>query len=360
MALQSTKHGLPFPAYPTGVVNVAPSFVSYLMDAAGEKTAGVWTASAAKAIRKVHFRTNTVTTGDTVDVRVETVDNATDGNPTGTLLAASTNASLVIAGADDNVWKSVQLTADTPTLAVGDIFGLVVVNGSGGGVINIAGRVHVGLQFPYGLLFTSSWVKTAQYPIMVPEYSDGTFEPIFGYGDQGGPINTSTFGSGSATNRRGNIFSVPFPSRANGCWVWLDSDGNYTVKLYDSDGTTVLATTATAYATQRVVTVGALTFLPFTAPATLAASTNYRLVVEPSSASTVATYDFDVPVVGMLDMFPGGQACHASVYTSGSWVETTTRRGYLGVFLDAFADDTGGGGGGGGIPIIGGNIVRAA
>lgn len=92
MALQSITHGYPFPAPPLTAAG-APSLGNYLLDANGEKAALVFAATAAKAIRKIHFRTGTVTTGDTVDCRVETVDTAANGDPTGTLHTTNSNGS---------------------------------------------------------------------------------------------------------------------------------------------------------------------------------------------------------------------------------------------------------------------------
>jgi len=338
MALQSIgADGIPFPPIAATASGAPGLSTSIAITAAGHKAAHIFQAAVAKSIHKVHIRTGTVTTGDTVDVRVETVDNAANGDPTGTLWGTNTNGSLVIASSDDNVWKNVTLTADA-VLAIGDVVALVVANGGGGGnMIFNAFQDHLVLH-AYTDLFTAAWVKSTGSLLFVPEYSDGSFGPIAGYSGAGAPINSTTFNSGTATNRRGNIFQLPVPCRAAGCWGWIDADGDYTVKLYDSDGTSVLATTATINAFQRGSTAGGPTYHPFTTSATLAKATNYRIVVIPSTTTSLTTYDFDVPVAGMLDMFPGGQNCKASVYTSGAWVETATRRGYLGVMLDAFDD----------------------
>lgn len=345
MALQLIKHGLPFPAWPTSISGPPSTAVaSFTIDAASEKAALIFPVTAAKAIRKIHFRTGTVTTGDTVDVRVEAVDTATDGAPTGTLRTTDSNAALVVDGADDNVWKSVQLTADTAALSIGELVALVIVNGGGGGNIQIASYGDSTLYLPYGAHFTAAWAKSAVQPLIIPEYADGSFEPIFGYFDAGA-TNAVSFNSGSATNRRGNLFQLAFPARANGCWVWADADGEFTVKLYDSDGSSVLATTATVNTLQRQQTANpGVLFLPFLAPATLSKNTNYRLAIVPSTVTDLIGYYFDVPAAGVLDMFPGGQSCHMSVFTSSAWVETTTARSYLGLMLDAFDDGASAGG----------------
>jgi len=359
MALQSIKGGFPFPAWPTGV-NQGPSLSAITLDASGEKAAAIWRATAAKAIRKVHLRLGAVTTGDTVDVRVETVDTASTGDPTGTLWASagSANASLVVGSGDDNTWKSVTLTNDTNALAIGDVFALVVVNGAVGNM-TLSAYGDQSMVFPYSDLFAAAaWTKDDNPYVIVPEYSDGSFEPILGYTGVGAPINTNTFDSDDTTNRRGNIFQIAFPARASGAWAWIDHDAAFSMKVYDAAGTSVLATTPVANAFQRGITTPGIVYMPFAAPVELAAGTNYRIAIVPDIASNIVTYDFDVPVAGMLDMFPGGQACHRSVYTSSAWVETTTSRSYLGVFLDQFDDGTAVGGSGGNANIFGGSVIK--
>lgn len=330
----------PWPAWPTAASGAPSLGVAYTL-AATQKACGIFSASAAKSIHQVRIRTATVTTGDTVDVRIETVDNAANGDPTGTLWATNTNASLVIASSDDNVWKTATLTADA-TLAVGDVFAVCVTNGAAGAMVfaNFADGVYFGL--PYGDLFTAAWAKQTALPLFIPEYSDNTFERIDGFTDQGAAINTSTFKSDDATNRRGNIFSLSAPVTARGCWAWVDGDAAFTVVLYDSDGSSVLATTASVNQFQRQGAAGALYFLPFTTSASLVASTNYRIAIVPSTTSTISAYDFDVPDADMLNMFPGGTTMHASVFTSSAWVETTTKRTYVGLFLEGVVGASGG------------------
>lgn len=316
----------------------------YTLDAAGEKAAVICAATAAKSLRTIHFRTVTVTTGDTVDVRVETVDNAANGDPTGTLWATTTNGACVIAGADDNVWKSATLTSDA-VLAVGDVFAIVIVNGSGGGNLQIGNYASQSSGFPYGDLFTASWAKQLSAPLVLLEYSDGTFEPIYGT-YEAGLITTQIFDSDDATNRRGNIFQVPFPCRARACWVWVDADASFTVKVYDSDGSSVLATTATCTTFQRQANGSRLHFYPLLTTASFSAGVNYRMAIVPSTTTALTVYDATLPSAAALDALPGGQACHRSVFTSSAWVETTTARTMMGLLLDAFDDATGGGGGG--------------
>jgi hypothetical protein len=337
VALQSIKYGMPFPSYPMTVA-ANPSLSANVIDAAGEKVAIICKASAAKSIRKVHFRTATVTAGDTVDVRIETVD-ATTGAPTGTLWAANTNVAHVVANGDGDKWNTTAaLTADA-TMAVGDVFAIVIVNGGGGGNIQISRYEDQGSAggFPYGALYTSSWAKQATMCVIFPEYSDATFEPILGVFDTG-TITPYSFGTADAITERGNMFSVPFRTRALGAWAWGAVAGNCSIKLYDTDGTTVLATTGIIDTDIKQSAGTSIHFHPFTAPATLQKNVAYRVVMVTESATQVTIYDFEVSTAAMMNMFPGGTSVYRTVKTSGVWSETATIRTYIGVFLDAFDD----------------------
>jgi hypothetical protein len=99
--------------------DVVPIFVN-----AGEY-AYIFRAPKTGTITKVGFRTVTVITGATVDVRLETVS-ATDGHPTGSLVGTNANASQVIADTNDNVFFTVTLTAGASVTA-GDVLAVVVV-----------------------------------------------------------------------------------------------------------------------------------------------------------------------------------------------------------------------------------------
>lgn len=354
MAIVTFGGTVPFPAWPTlsaGTPSLSTS--TFTIDAANEKAARVDLSTVSKSIRYVYLRTATVTTGDTVDVRIETVD--TDGLPSGTLWAANTNAALVIANGDDTVWlKAGPLTADA-ALSVGSVYAIVVVNGGAGGNIQIASFQDQSAMVPYGVHFTTTWSKRDVAPAYLLEYADGSSSPVYGVSDYGGPITAQTFNSGSTTNRRGNAITVPFPCRVSGCWVWLGTSTATTcsVVLYDTDGTTVLATTGTVDSDTAEATSAGIAFLPFTAPATLAAGGPYRLAFVPATTTNQTMYDFDLPAAAVMDSFPGGQALHRSVFTSSAWVETTTARSYLGLLIDGVSDGTGGGSSGGAFTFVG-------
>ena len=88
----------------------------FLLDAAGEIAGFVFRAPKAGEIDQIHFRTGTVTTGDDLDVRLETVD-AANGDPTGTLADTNSNATQAVGNGDDDTWFAVSLTASATVTA---------------------------------------------------------------------------------------------------------------------------------------------------------------------------------------------------------------------------------------------------
>lgn len=172
MAFQTIPGGLIIPSKGS---DENPSFQDLLIDAASEKAASIVRAGKTGTIDKVGFKTRTVTTGDTVDVRLETVDLAT-GNPSGTLLGTNSNGSQVIGDADDNTWFTTALTTGV-AVTKGDLFAVVIVNGSVPGNMNIAAFNWNRSLFPYALLFTTVWTRpgTNRGSNFSFEYDDGSY-----------------------------------------------------------------------------------------------------------------------------------------------------------------------------------------
>lgn len=362
MATQSLVGGAYFPSLLVG--GGEHGIANLLIDASGEKASLVFQAPFTGNLRKIHFRTATVTTGGTVDVRLETVS-TTDGNPTGTLAGTTTNGSVVIASSDDNVVKTATLTADA-AVTLGTLYAIVIVAGSPGNM-NIAMQDidASGVYVPYSVLFTASWVKQVRRMIAAVEDDAGVFHQIPGVMF----FETATqriFNNTSSPDVWGMRLQFPFPVRVRGCWIDAELDGNATIKLYDSDGVTVL-TSVDLDADQRVSTAWGLYRLIFPATVSLSANTNYYLGLEPSSGTNCALYTFSVPSSAAMQAWDGGNLVHVASAKdpsgTGSWTHYNNGtdgylKAWMGVELSAFDDGVGGGGSAGGAHILGGTVVR--
>lgn len=311
-----------------------------LIDAGLEECAAILMASITGTISKIGFRTATVTTGATVDVRLETVDNTT-GNPTGTLWATNTNVSQVIADADDNVWFTTTLTAGA-AVTKNDVIALVVVNPSvSPGNLNLSDARNnpmlVGeMEFPYTARFqASAWTRQNNVsPTYYIEYSDGSTVPTGLF--PASAVTATAFNNGSTPDERGIIFQLPFPITVAGFFGTFDTDGDQDVVLYDSDGTTALQTLSLDKDIRGSTTAGTPGFRWHLFPTTsaLTANTNYRLVIKPTSVTSVRSVEFTVDTASFMDAFDGGQNVYLTTRTDGgAWTQTTTQRSSISLLI---------------------------
>ena len=329
----------------------SPTFTGnvLLLDAASEKAAFIFQAPKSGDIRKILWRLGTVTTGATLDIRLETVD-LTTGNPTGTLWATNTNAAAIVSATDDDTMVTSTLTADA-TVVKGDLLAVVIVNPAVSfGNLQISGFADDDLlNIPYADLFTTVWTKPTVAPVVGVEYSDGSYANTNGCWPMSA-ITTTNFSAASTPDVIALRFSLPYPARITGFWIWIDLDGNATVKLYDPDGGTVLESLGIDTDVRNSAGTKLHTYL-FDTSISLSKDTVYRLGIEPAGATSVQVHDFTVPTAAALDSFPGGQAFHLSTakdpFGVESWTQTTTRQPFMGLLLDQFDDGVGAGSGGG-------------
>lgn len=341
-------------------VSQSLGFAAMTLDASGELAAAVLQAPKTGSIRKVHFRTGTVTTATDTDVRIETVDAAT-GNPSGTLFGTTTNVTVASGSLSANTWITTgNLTADA-SVTKGDRLAVVVAPSGSPNyqVVRIGGGYQADVGFPYATHFaSSSWTKSdAATPVVALEYSDGSFA-CMPYVTPFTAVNTHTVGTGSTPDEVALKFQLAAPVRATGAWLRIDGDADYDVILYDSDGSTSLASVSVDADIRSSAGQSAPTIALFTGTASLTAATNYYLAIKPTTASTLTAYSFDVNAAAILDQMDGGQNFHWAQQTdAGGWSATTTRRPIMGLIIDGIDDGAGGGSGGEG-PLIGGRLVR--
>jgi hypothetical protein len=311
-------------------------------------------------IRTFHYATGAVTTGATLDVRAETVDAAT-GDPSGTLIAANTNASQVIANADDNVFFATTLTADAPVTA-GEFIALVFKLPAGGGsMIFRAFQLGSGSNVPYGDQFQVSYAKQNNILCFAAEYSDGVVVPIQGILP---PCTTQTspnVNSGSSPNIYAQRFTVVKARRAVGVWTLFDADNDCAVRLvstaYNSGAGTGIHATATIDPQIRRDGAQNLRLQYFDSATTydLVAGTTYRLIAQPLTGSNI-TFNY-YNTVSQLGLDAWGFGCLSTATDptgDGDWTNLnsgTFAWALMGLLIDG--DATGLAGSGGAFTFVG-------
>lgn len=157
----------------------------------------------------------------------------------------------------------------------------------------------------------SAWSLYPHCPIIALEYSDGftsspfLIPPLYGNGS-----TSVSWNSGSNPDRRGIKFKVPYSCRLYGAMLYLDTDGDVDVILYDSDEYTVMSGfPITLTAAKRRYNGRYDHVIVFPTKPTITADTWYRLVALPKSTTDISTqyaYGLDDGAVSWLNQAPEG------------------------------------------------------
>lgn len=352
MAIASNNNIGPWPIFPLAASG-APTFGSniFRLNSATDDCTIAFQAPLTGDITDIAFGTQTVTTGCTLDVRLEDLDTST-GLKSGTLVNAGANVSQVIADADDTVWFEVTLgTAGTVT--EGDALAVVFDVSSGTpSALNFSVFTDGGLYFGFPYLIendgTSTWIS-GNAPCFAVKYSGVGWVTVPG----AWPIVSHTataWNSGSATKMYGARFQLSHQQSASHCWFWGDPDQDFSIKLYDSDGTTVLAT-ASAYTNTPPNLTPGLHAYKFDDTLTIVKDTTYYLMVAPSTTTPSLTmYSLNVPSTNMRGVLPGGPQFYQVTTTTltptgtGDFTADQDKWPCVGLFLDGI-EEVGAGGG---------------
>jgi hypothetical protein len=359
MAIQDIPDGLLLPSLYYGAA-VPVTITKMSLSVANARGAHIFQVPRTGNIASVIWRTGGVTTGATLDMRIETVDLLT-GDPTGTLVNANANVSRVLLATDDNLVFTETLTA-VAAVTKGQLIAFVIVNPAASfGNFQIAGYSYATISpgFPYQDLYGgASWVaSSANFQAITLLYDDGVCAIPKGGLITPTTITNTTFNSGSTPDVRGLRFQLPYSVRVTGAWLNMDLDGDCKVMLvttaYNQGAGTGILATATLDKDTRGLLNGMLIFVTFDNSVTLTAATNYRLVVEPTSVTSLTVYDVSVASLAMLDAMSGGSNFHLTTAkdptVDGDWTNYnsgTFRSPFMGLIIDGI-DNAGGAASGG-------------
>jgi hypothetical protein len=322
-----------------------------LLDASGEKIGCVFRAPKTGTLAKVRFLTGTVTTGDTMKVSFQDVDMST-GNPDET---ADQYRTVSVANSDDSTWISTGLITTDGTdsggkrsVTRGDLLAIVIEFDSYvAGNLNInntTGILDYGNSTYTCLKTGGSWVKTSNtFGCFELEYDDGSLPysdmllPGFGA--------ATTLASNTSPDEAALYFRFPVGVTVGGAYLYLDVDAAMDVVLYDTDGSTALATVSLD-SDVRSGTSANGTMVVFPSEIDLAANSWYFLAIKPTTTTAVGYRRMTVRASASMDMFDLGQNAYLATRTdAGVWGATTTVRPRMSLLVTKIHDGAGGGGG---------------
>jgi hypothetical protein len=166
-------------------------------------------------------------------------------------------------------------------------------------------------------------------------------------------IAMGTFNSGSTTKLIGMRFRLPFAARIGGAWFSSQINagaGAYVLRLYGSDGVTVLASATHETGQTYGGTNAELHQDIFDAEVDLAANTWYRAVIYPTTTTNVSYASWTAGTAALLDGASGGQDFHytsantATPAQEGDWTQVLTQRVFMFLIFSGANSATGGGG----------------
>ena len=338
------------------ILQGTPSTFSVTLDANGEYVAFIIPIPKTGTLKKVGFRVNSVTTSDTINVRIETVDD-TNGYPTGTLYVANATGSVESPSASTIYYVSINSTTGI-SVTKGDIiavkFSLDYVDGKLS-INTYCSGFGTGISSTYlpyivtylGGAYSKIAASTGLYILL--EY-DGEFVPFLG----STPLASNTteaFNNTSNPTHRGLKITMPVTCQAIGAVAFVDLDAATDLVLYDTNGSTAIETIAAQDKDIRSGTsAGHIPFL-FSQARTLTAGSTYRVVLRPASSSNVGIGTFTTTDDGSLcaiDLFDLGQnacytSCNGTPSDTGSWTDSLTKRTQISLIINAYDVPVGGG-----------------
>lgn len=338
--MSTNAYGLVYPHLP-GRIAGAPTLDTTLNinGSSGEATV-VFRAPKSGNISKIYFRTINVVTGCTLSVRLETV-NLSTGFSSGTLKAAGSLASVVIADTDDSM--PIEVFLDTPTAVLEKEYLAVRFTVLSGTPTNLVIASFTDGSFfyePYCINTTAAQLGVA--PIVALMYDDGSWPFILGiYPMQ--DIISATFNNSSSPNFMANKFQLQFPCVAKGTCIWFDGDADATVCLLDSDGQTILASGYSYVNVPPSATAGP-NQVEFESNVNIQPNKDYYLSINPTTASSITMYGFQNTSSGINNalFLPNCFASNATnPLTTGAWVDNTSGTYFMSLVISELIQSSG-------------------
>lgn len=318
-----------------GINNAAPSITNFTFDATNDALEFILQMPEGATITHAGYRQGTLTgTAPVFKISLQGVDGS--GNPDGTILGGGSPASATFTptAGNNNSWQWVALD-NAIAVSRGQLVAVVIAHNSG--------TIDASNNCSFTATHRAGWSSGRPYAI---QNNAGTRTkqgdtPCCGvksasrsYGFPLSAIITASYGSASNPDEKAIKFQLPAGSANQYCligariWSQLTTAGAWDLKLYDSDGTTVLHD-ETIDSDQFAAPTSArnnLVFFDETTLAVLSPGVDYRLSLVPTTGSPIL-YGITVANAGDLSAWPLGGSAHMSTRTdAGAWTDDTLSR----------------------------------
>lgn len=303
----------------SGAANISGTSAIQL-NAADEGVGAVFRIPKTGNITSITWMTgSTVATGATMEVRLETIDATLNpAGPSGTLHSSGTNGTTVVATSATNTVFTTTLT-NPAAVTRGDLRGVVIKQpNSSPGDMRIqtfgdnGGGNQIALPYMVQNQATSPTVTwtTAENGgslILALNYDDGTSVVPDGF-SACSAINGASYNTSTTPDVKGAHFTTEVDLVVRGAWAWLFGNGDFDVKLvnttyHQANNTGVLASVSVDKDVKSQG-FGGVYLLEFASDVNLPAGT-YRLIVEPTTTTSVQFYDQTMLSQAVFNSFQG-------------------------------------------------------
>jgi len=338
MTLQTAKYVTPATSMPWGrAFGDTPAYTSLLIDASGEYVGFVFRVPKTGSIRNIGFRTGAVTSSQTLNVSIVTVDGS--GIPTSTAYGSMVAGTQAAPAA--NTGYVVTLGTDA-TATEGDLVAVKIQFDGTIGNLNIQ-SFGFGVGTAYAVL---NGTKQAATPVCSIEYSDGSYEPIIGVFPATGGVASSSFNSGTGTFDEWALrVSFPYKVRLRGVRIGMSAAAAADFEIINYDGTSaVTGMTLTVDGDSMQGTGNRENVFLWTTTEELAANTTRYLSIRPTTVNNVTLNNFTLPEADAWDMIDGNLGwILAKRLNQGAWdTSATTVVPFMVPIFDQLDDGTGG------------------
>lgn len=339
-------------------VNSAPTFTNHLtMNTAGHKSAWTFRAPKTGTLNRFGYRIGTV--GNVPDNGLRySFQSLSAGLPDGTQDQFADITSGIATGAwlepTDYMGSGGLGSGSKRSVTIGEYLSAVIEFPSfvaGDSVTTVRFGITDDLSANQNPLVNTGAGYTATnnngWPLGLLYDGDSDYTPFLG--DHWVPFATfvadAAYGSGSTPDERGMRFQLPWDCIVDGVEISADWDADADIVIYDSDGTSVLAT-VNQDSENRLGTNPGPIKVPFPDVALLA-NTTYRVTAKPTTASTLQLQTFTASSNAHLGGISGGSSWYYTQRTDGgSWTDTDTKRPWIRFHIKAQDGSPGGSGGG--------------
>jgi len=326
-------------SYQQGVV----STTSITLDASGEYIAWCGPVQKAGTITQIGVSLRTVSVSGDLDFRLETLNSS--GEPSGTLFDTNTDTTVSVSSADDYTVVWATLTNGATVSVNGWVAAKIRANSASTPTILHSSLAVWQAGTPYLVYNTGAATKSLTNPQIFLKYSDGdvvrTPLPLH--------FRESTTMTASVDNAKvaGNKFRLPFDATVKGFWLSGKFQSDAIVKLYDSDGSTVLQSQNMYSAVVRSDGDSYPRWMIFDSDVELKGETWYRVGITGGAwlpKDTLELQGIPSGYTGLtnswwIDPDDPYAACYHTEASSGTptgegdWTDTTSQVCYMGVII---------------------------